>query len=223
MKFNDAALGAALFNGNGIFDGNVLTTAVIASLHAFIFVSVSVMMIGMKKKIIVSESKEENVRLALLILAGGVFSVMICLRYGPGIESLKGIVLVGILSVASYSDLLTHTADNYLTVMILITGLIEYDSTKMLKGIIGASLILLFLLTVASFSKNGSIGGADIKISAACGMILGLEKGLLALLTGLLTGVATMLLLSANGKHGRDKPFPLVPFLAVGALAMYLV
>lgn len=68
----------------------------------------------------------------------------------------------------------------------------------------------------------GGIGGADIKIMGAAGMVLGFHEGIAAMVIGL----AGMLLFHMGERllrKGRAaQSYPLVPFLTVGVLLVYL-
>ena len=67
------------------------------------------------------------------------------------------------------------------------------------------------------------IGGADIKLMGAAGMVLGFYEGIAAMVIGL----AGMLLFHMRERllrKGRaEQSYPLVPFLAAGVLFVYLM
>ena len=80
-------------------------------------------------------------------------------------------------------------------------------------------------LIVALFCKReGGIGGGDIKLAGATGLVLGLPASLTASFLGL-TGFVMygcMVCLWNRFKGKRDKEaFPVGPFLAGGAAAVY--
>ena len=86
-----------------------------------------------------------------------------------------------------------------------------------------AGLFLLALLT----SRNGDgMGGGDVKLAAASGMVLGLPASLTASILGLglLAIVCTIVTMIKRllGETGRIL-FPAGPFLAVGAAAAYFM
>ena len=90
-----------------------------------------------------------------------------------------------------------------------------------LAGILGA---VPYLMT-ALFFDNG-IGGGDVKLAAATGLVLGLPASLAASLLGLTgfilyAGVCSGIkrLLGKEGKEG----YPVGPFLSAGAIAAYLL
>ena len=78
--------------------------------------------------------------------------------------------------------------------------------------------------------RSGSIGGGDIKLTAASGLVLGFEGGI----AGLTVGLAAMLLFYAGSKtvrlFNKDKvrkknkaALPMAPFLSAGFIAVYIL
>ena len=72
----------------------------------------------------------------------------------------------------------------------------------------------------------GGMGGGDDKLMAACGLVLGLQRGLLATVVGL----SALLVYAAIRKtickvRGREaeKAFPLAPFLSAGCALAYFI
>lgn len=77
---------------------------------------------------------------------------------------------------------------------------------------------LLAALTV------GGIGGADIKIMGAAGMVLGLRQGISAMIIGLLGMLAYHLgrKILSDSKEKVEQSYPLIPFLTAGMMLAYL-
>ncbi len=72
---------------------------------------------------------------------------------------------------------------------------------------------------------SGGIGGGDIKLTSACGLVLGLEKAFVGLFFGLLFllvfhGMNSLVGRIKNKKYveKREQAYPLVPFLLLGML-----
>ena len=93
----------------------------------------------------------------------------------------------------------------------------------------GAVCIMLPQLALAVIPPHRTLGGADIKLSGALAVLLGFTGGLAAFLAGLLMAVVTVTVrdfVQTRLHKRRDcpkKPFALIPFLAVGGMAMLLV
>ena len=73
-------------------------------------------------------------------------------------------------------------------------------------------------LAVSMLRPARDVGGADMKLSAALGFLLGAEKGLFAVITGLTVSVIFMLIIRKIRKESNKEPFTLVPFLSFGAM-----
>ncbi|MCR5693937.1 MAG: A24 family peptidase [Clostridia bacterium] len=201
-----------------------------AGLQVICFVSVSLLILcasfiisffSMKKLDFKPRGYHKTVTAAMLLLTL-LFSIITVLRYNFTAEALKGILLLSVLSYAGLSDLMTHTADNSLSVMILLIGLINFDPLIIVRRLASSILILVLFLTVSLISKK-NIGGADIKISSSICFVLGITRTLAMLLIGFSTAVITMLLMSKMHKYDKSRPFALLPFIALGAAAGYLI
>lgn len=86
-------------------------------------------------------------------------------------------------------------------------------------GILAALPLFMAGITV------GGVGGGDIKLTAACGLVLGFERTF----AGLLMGLCFLLIHHAAGQcrkkirketcgSGKEQAYPLVPFLLFGML-----
>ena len=71
----------------------------------------------------------------------------------------------------------------------------------------------------------GGIGGGDIKLTGACGLVLGFERTLIGLITGLLLLLffhaarqCVKRIKKENRERGKEQAYPLVPFLLLGML-----
>lgn len=139
--------------------------------------------------------------------------------FGWSAELVKGIILLLILLYASVSDIQTHRVKDVASVMILITGFIGITASEIPKHFFDGLLIggILFICAVAS---NNRIGGADVKLSAACSFLLGFQRGMAGLVIGLLSAIICNLILNRKSKI-KGKAFPLVPYLSIGFMIMY--
>lgn len=92
-----------------------------------------------------------------------------------------------------------------------------------LLGILGA---LPYLVIALFFGGMDGIGGGDIKLAAATGVVLGLPASLTASVLGLAVFLAYAVTCSCirrlYGQKGKYA-FPVGPFLAVGAAAAYFM
>lgn len=92
-----------------------------------------------------------------------------------------------------------------------------------LLGILGA---LPYLAVALFFYSGNGIGGGDIKLVAATGMVLGLPASLASSMLGLslfmVYGTVQIHILRLHGQDGKI-PFPVGPFFAAGSVAAYFM
>ena len=129
--------------------------------------------------------------------------------YGFSAHALQCSLFTTILLFASIYDLKTHTIPDYVHLLILMAGLVNFAPIPALLG----ALLVPLPFFIAALCKSGSIGGGDIKLMAACGFLLGVTAGYTALLLGLLMAA----LFNAAFNHEK-KPVALAPYLAFGCL-----
>ena len=90
----------------------------------------------------------------------------------------------------------------------------------------GAFTALPYLIVAMSGSRTAGIGGGDIKLAAAIGIVLGLPGGVAASVLGLsdfnVYGITCTCVRRLTGRAGRAA-YPAGPFLAAGAAAAYFM
>lgn len=148
------------------------------------------------------------------VLAAAVTAILTGV-YGMNLHTFVCILFGQVLLFAAEHDIATHTVPDYVPVLILIAGLFEVEFAPALLGLVLVPLPLL----AAALIKEGSIGGGDIKLMGACGFMLGVKRGYIALMLGLFLAVMIQAVYAKEGNKG----FALVPYLAVGCLLALLV
>ena len=103
--------------------------------------------------------------------------------------------------------------------MIVIAAFIGTDMSALPGMLLSALIIGGIMLTTAAVTKS-SIGGADIKLSAACAFMLGTVQGMIGLMIGLILAV---IINSIKNRKKKHKGFPLIPYLAVGFMTAYFM
>jgi len=132
---------------------------------------------------------------------------------------LQGGLFIALLLAATIFDIRKRIIPDTICLLIVMTGFILFEPIKLL-GILAA---LPFLLAVLFF---GGMGGGDIKLMAASGIVLGITGGIAAAVLGL---TAMLLFYAAYSTVQRlrnreyQKSFPLAPFLAIGCIAIYFM
>ncbi|NPV89720.1 MAG: prepilin peptidase [Firmicutes bacterium] len=132
---------------------------------------------------------------------------------------LKSGLFIVLLLTASLIDIKKRIIPDTLCLVIALTGCILFEPVKLWGVLIAVPLLLAALLW-------GGMGGGDIKLMAAGGMVLGIREGMAAMVMGL----AALLLFHAvyfivQKLRGRECPeaYPLAPFLSIGCIAVYFM
>ncbi len=165
---------------------------------------------GSKKKTILVFEVVSNAVLALLLFLGG----------GLTIAVVRAMLMLFILLVASHSDIRTREAEDYLSVMLLLVAFIGRTPADIPGMVLSAALAALPAFVIAVTTQGRAIGGADIKLIAGSGAILGLQRSY----AGLVLGMSLAVIIQAiRQKNKTDQGFALVPYLATGfAVAQFL-
>lgn len=145
-------------------------------------------------------------------------SALMLWRYSTGVMALKGIILWLILLYCSYSDIKSRECYDSPHLMIAIAACIGTE-LNLLPSMLTAALAVLGGLFILMTVTDANVNGADLKISLACTFLLGLGRGLIGLTVGLVIAIAVNLIKLKDKKEG----FPLIPYLAVGFVAAYLI
>lgn len=130
---------------------------------------------------------------------------------------LQSSLLTALLTAASAWDIRKRIIPDFLCFFIAMTALFDFTPEK-LCGLF-ASIILL----IAALAWGG-IGGGDVKLMAACGLVLGFYKSMAALVMGLvlllLFHIVYALVQKVQGRNA-SKAYPLAPFLSLGCFTTY--
>jgi len=132
---------------------------------------------------------------------------------------LQGGLFFALLLAASVTDIKKRIIPDSICLAIALTGLIGFAPVKLL----GIFCALPFLLAAV---LCGGMGGGDIKLMAAAGIVLGMGGGIAATVIGLTAMLLFYAVYKAITKaRGREcsKAFPLAPFLSIGCVAAYIL
>ena len=124
--------------------------------------------------------------------------------------------------VASYTDIKRREIPEKICILIALLGLLKLSFMNLL----GVFVALPFL--IAAILKENSIGGGDIKLTAAVGVVLGFRRGMYGLMTGLTLLVLFYIILVIIEKIRRKQvaknlSMPLAPFLGIGFMIIYFI
>ena len=97
----------------------------------------------------------------------------------------------------------------------------SFEITDIPLMLLSAVLLTLPMFLIVIVCKGKTIGGADVKLSAACAFLLGITKSLFGLITGLTLGIIVNLIIQI--RKDKAEGFPLIPYLAAGFMAAYFI
>ena len=123
-----------------------------------------------------------------------------------------------LLLLAAVSDIRKRIIPDWIPLMIAGISLIP-PGTVHLTGLLAA--LPLFVAGITA----GGIGGGDIKLAGACGLVLGFERTIAGLIMALCLLMlfhaakqCTRKMRKAKWEAGKGQAYPLVPFLFLGML-----
>lgn len=129
-----------------------------------------------------------------------------------------------LLMVASVWDLRKRIIPDSICILIALTGLIDFSPVKFL-GILAALPLL-----IAALCKQDGIGGGDIKLTAAAGIVLGFWGCTVGLIFGLTASLFFYLLNQTirrlrklETQKAAQSSLPMAPFLSLGFLAVTIM
>ena len=173
-------------------------------------------------KVVISKTpgyNKENKKIPIYHCISIILVSSLLIVFGWSMELLKGIILLQILLYSSVSDIQTHEVKDFISVLIFITGFIGVTLSDIPMMLFSGLAIGGVLLICAMVSGN-RLGGADVKLSAACAFLLGFSKSIAGLVIGLFVSVIVNLIIQKQKKL-KNQPFPLVPYLSIGFMLMY--
>lgn len=152
----------------------------------------------------------------LVEAANGILYVIVVLANGVNATSILYCLLVSALLVLSVIDFRTYEIPLGINIFILVLGLIHIalDYQNWVGYVIGLFAISIPLEIILLASGGRAIGGGDVKLMAAAGLLLGWQKITLALVLGCVLGsvIHTIRMKVFHARH----LLAMGPYLAMG-------
>ena len=126
---------------------------------------------------------------------------------------IQAVLFVALLLAAAWIDCRRHIIPDVLNLGIALLALLCFRPEN-LWGILAAVPFL-------AAAMGGGMGGGDVKMVAACGLVLGFWDTLFGCITGLFLMLCSCLVVS-GGVRGKEAR-PMAPFLSAGFLAAYFL
>lgn len=157
-----------------------------------------------------------SVQYPLIEAANGILYVVIVLINGANVESLLYCLLASALLTLSVIDFRTYEIPIGINIFILALGLIRVvtDYSDWLNYLIGLLCVSTFLAVIYYASKGRGIGGGDVKLMAACGLVLGWKLIILAFFIGCILGA--VIHVARMKISGESHVLAMGPYLSAG-------
>lgn len=159
-----------------------------------------------------------SVQYPVIELLNGLLYLLIYATYGLSFKTAILCVLASVLIVISVIDFRTYEIPIGCNIFILILGILNVfsDLPHMSKYVIGFFAVSLVLYSIWLLSKGRAIGGGDIKLLAAAGLLLGWQNIILAFLLGCIIG--SVIHIIRMKVQNVDRTLAFGPYLSVGVL-----
>jgi len=163
-----------------------------------------------------------SVQYPIIELLNGLLYTLVFVLYGYSVETILYSALASVLIVISVIDFRTFEIPLGCNVCILILGIFKVvtDLPHMSQYVIGFFAVSLILFLIWFFSKGRAIGGGDIKLLAAAGLLLGWQRIILAFVLGCVLGAIIHVVRMRF--FGADRRLAFGPYLAIGIMAATL-
>lgn len=148
----------------------------------------------------------------------GVLYLLVFAVCGFGLDSIIYCLMASALLVLSVIDWRTYEIPIGINIFILVLGILHIviDYQNWLDYVIGFFSISIVLLILFYVSGGRAIGGGDVKLMAAAGVVIGWKLIILAFFIGCIVG--SVIHLIRMKLSGADKVLAMGPYLAVGIM-----
>lgn len=157
-----------------------------------------------------------SVQYPIIEALNGVLYLLVFARFGVSIECLLYCLLASALIVLSVIDFRTYEIPFGINVFIAGLGLVRSltDLSNWAEYVIGFFAVSLFLYVIYLLTRGRGIGGGDIKLMAASGLLLGWQCNILAFLLGCIIGSVCHVIRMRVTK--AEHVLALGPYLSIG-------
>lgn len=161
-----------------------------------------------------------NIRYLVSEVISGLAYVLVIKRFGLTIETIKYIILVSLMLLASFADLEDFVIPEICIVLGIINRIVfiflsNNFQSELLNSIIGALCItvplIILVIVMEKILKKDAMGGGDIKLVFMLGSYLSFAEGLFSMLVASFVGI-----LFAVISNKKDEQFPFGPSLCLG-------
>lgn len=146
----------------------------------------------------------------------GALYVIVFLANGWNLTSIVYCLLTSALIVLSVIDFRSYIIPNKVCIVILVLGIFAtlIDRTHWKDHVFGMLSVSVFLLLIYLISVGRAIGGGDVKLMAAAGLVIGWKASIVAFVLGCILG--SVIHLIRMKKSGEERRLALGPYLSAG-------
>lgn len=157
-----------------------------------------------------------SVQYPIIEALNGVLYLLVFARFGVSIECLLFCLLASAVLVLSVIDFRTYEIPFGINVFIAGLGLVRIltDLSNWTEYVIGFFAVSVVLYVLYLLTKGRGIGGGDIKLMAASGLLLGWQCNILAFLLGCIIGSICHVIRMRVTR--ADHILALGPYLSIG-------
>jgi leader peptidase (prepilin peptidase)/N-methyltransferase len=148
--------------------------------------------------------------------ANGMLYLLVFVVNGFSVQSILYCLLMSALLVLSVIDWRTYEIPIGINIFILCLGILQVitDYKNWMNYLAGFLCISILLELILLLSRGRAIGGGDVKLMAAAGLLLGWKQIILAFLLGCIIGSVIHLL--RMKLSGADRVLAMGPYLSAG-------
>lgn len=158
-----------------------------------------------------------SVQYPLIELLNGLIYVWIFMVNGLTLESILFCICASVLIVLSVIDWRTYEIPYGCNIIIGILGIIRVvfcDLAHWYEYVIGFFIVSGLFLIILIVSNGRAMGGGDVKLMAAAGLLLGWKGIILSLMLGSIAG--SIIHLTLMKVQGKERVLAFGPYLALG-------
>lgn len=179
------------------------------------------------KDIYIKPNKWQLISMIVIFFASGFLNYFLT---NSIILTVQASLFCTLLTYVAFVDYKLKLVSDYSVLALFLIGLITIIPNLIagyysfcIYSVISA-IIIPIPLFIGAIISSGGIGGGDVKLVSAIAMILGINRGLFALIFGLMLAVIIQLIqIKVKKLDKKATSFALVPYLAVSSIIMFFI
>ena len=171
---------------------------------------------------------EISLRYPLIEILTALVFVVIYYYFDISIETFLLMMFFSIVIIITFIDIDVQLIPNNLLIISslpIIAFILINQSNSYLSHINGAILLTLIFFIIGYIGKLiykvDSMGIGDVKYAAVIGLLLGWEKGILAIVLAFFSAAAILVIVSMYKKLSKKQRIPFGPFLSIGCFVAF--